>query len=275
MTATPFLKDFNDLLEARLADLDSEFAGCDQSVGSLCHVLAATNASAEWGLYKYLDWIARQLFPDTCDDELLDRHGNARGIARLPGETRAAYLERILERLRYAPASGNQFDWPIWAKEVSYGHATYTELVRDAFAFEHMRGMGSVNLVITSSRTEAQGGEEEPTSELVAAVTAKIELVRCWGDGDYLVIGATKKTQDVEIDVSGDCDVDKTETDIIAHMKQLNVGKKLYRSQLESIAINNGADDASVTTPSADVAVTTGPTVYERIWPGTITINEV
>jgi uncharacterized phage protein gp47/JayE len=275
MASTPFEKDFDTLVEEHLTDLDSQFEGCDQSEGSGCFILAADASSSEWGLYKYLDWIAKQGFPETCDDAFLDRHGRPRGVLRITGESKSAYLQRILERMRYAPAAGNQFDWPIWIKEVFYDHTTYIELIKDVFPFEHMRGMGSMNFAVTSTRTEAQGGEETPSAELLAAVVTKINLVRCWGDWDFMVIGATRNTQNVVVNVSGDCNTAKTETDIISLMKRLNVGKKLYRSQIETIAINNGADDAAVTTPSADVAVTTGPLVYQRIWPGTVTINEV
>jgi len=275
MGNTPFYKDMNTLVEEHLTDLDSEFTGCDRSEGSACHVLASDESSAEWGLYRLLDWSARQAFPETCDDEYLDRHGRPRNVLRLTGESRSAYLARILERMRYVPANGNKFDWPRWAKEVSHAHTTYTELVKDAFFYAHARGMGSINLAITSTRTTAQGGEEEPTPELIIAVNTYIDGVRPGGDGDYLVIGVSKKTQNIVIEVSGPCDLVKTETDITAYMKNLNCGNTLFVSQLERIALENGASDANVTTPAANVPVTTGPLIYQRIWPGTITVSAV
>lgn len=273
MGNTPFYKDNNTLVDEHLTDLDSEFTGCDRSEGGGCHIIAVTEASAEWGLYKKLDWIAKQLFPDECDDEYLDRHGRPRNVLRLPGETRSAYLARILERMRYVPANGNIFDWPRWAKEVSYTHTGYTELVKDAFLYSHARGMGSLNIAITSTRTAAQGGEEEPTPEILAAVDAYLDTLRPAGDWDYLVIGVTKQTQNIVVVVSGPCDTAKTQTDIVAYMKSLNCGNTLYLSQIERIALENGASDANVTTPSANVTVTTGPLIYQRIWPGTVTVS--
>src|SRR5690554_3799516 len=40
----------------------------------LTRALAVSEAGLAHGLYGYLQWLERQLFPETCDDELLHLH---------------------------------------------------------------------------------------------------------------------------------------------------------------------------------------------------------
>ena len=41
------------------------------------------------GLYGYLDFLARQVMPDTAEAEILDRHASLRGITRTPATAAA------------------------------------------------------------------------------------------------------------------------------------------------------------------------------------------
>lgn len=45
-------------------------------------VLARVHAAGLYGLYQYLDWQFRQIFPDTADEENLLRRGVERGVPR-------------------------------------------------------------------------------------------------------------------------------------------------------------------------------------------------
>jgi len=45
-------------------------------------VLARVLAGGEHGLYGFIDWIARQILPDTAEAEVLDRHGSIWGVTR-------------------------------------------------------------------------------------------------------------------------------------------------------------------------------------------------
>lgn len=64
--------------EARLAD------GAPVLPVSNIAVLARVHAGGVHGLYGYLDWLARQLLPDTAGAEWLERHAAIWSIARLP-----------------------------------------------------------------------------------------------------------------------------------------------------------------------------------------------
>ncbi len=55
-------------------------------------ILARVLAGAVHGAHGHLEWIARQLLPDTADAELLLRHAAVWGVARLP----ASYAEGVV-----------------------------------------------------------------------------------------------------------------------------------------------------------------------------------
>ena len=47
-------------------------------------VVARVHSGGLYGIYRYLDWIFKQIFPDTADEENLIRHGEGRGVPRKP-----------------------------------------------------------------------------------------------------------------------------------------------------------------------------------------------
>ena len=50
-------------------------------------VLTRVLAGSVHGLYGFLDWISRQILPDTSDAEILDRQANIWGVTRKPAAT--------------------------------------------------------------------------------------------------------------------------------------------------------------------------------------------
>lgn len=71
-----------DLIERALADIEARLPAADARLRrSNLNVLSRVHAGAVHGLYGYLDWIARQVLPDTADAEVLDRWAN---IFRVP-----------------------------------------------------------------------------------------------------------------------------------------------------------------------------------------------
>lgn len=274
-----FLKDVDDILNEILTSYQNQLPDVDRSKGTLVFIKSACLASMLWGLYKYQDYIARQIFPDTADTAFLEKHAARRGLTRLPGETDASLLGRLLAVLRQPPAGGNKSDWELWALQGLYTHdaglnTEWIENVKTAICYPNARGIGTVNIGITSDRSET-GYEEIATADLISAVSTIVEANRPITAFDFQVIGATRKTSDVTMVVPGLSagDQELIRSDIEAFMKSLPIGKTLYRAQLISIAIDRGADTVTLSTPASDVTVLTGPTTYERIWPGTITIS--
>ncbi|MQY50186.1 baseplate J/gp47 family protein [Rhodocyclus gracilis] len=72
----PFVRpDLPTLIERAVADIESRFPGADARLRrSNLTVLSRVHAGAVHGLYGYLDWIARQILVDKCDDDVLERH---------------------------------------------------------------------------------------------------------------------------------------------------------------------------------------------------------
>jgi uncharacterized phage protein gp47/JayE len=149
-----FQKDFDELLNAILTDYRNQFPEADTSQGSLIFIKSACLASALWGLYKYQDWIAKQIFPDTADTEALEHHAWVRGLTRTYGETDAAYLARLLDYIRRPPAGGNKYDYVKWALEI--------DNVKAAYCIPLAQGLGTVDVVIVAN--EANTGSETPSS---------------------------------------------------------------------------------------------------------------
>lgn len=112
--ANEFLVDFDNLLNQILVDYQNLDSNPDTSVGTMTYIKGACLASMLWGLYRYQDYLARQIFPDSADTENLNRHGNVLGIPRSSVDTDSTYLAKILNKLRKPGAGGNRNDWKQW-----------------------------------------------------------------------------------------------------------------------------------------------------------------
>ncbi len=63
------------LIKRAEADVEANMPGADARFRrSNLNVLARVHAAAVHGLYGYLDWISRQILPDTAEAQILDRH---------------------------------------------------------------------------------------------------------------------------------------------------------------------------------------------------------
>lgn len=73
------------LIDRIAADIEARLPGADaRTRRSNLAVLARVQAGAVHGLYGYLDFLARQVMPDTAEAEILDRHASLRGVTRTP-----------------------------------------------------------------------------------------------------------------------------------------------------------------------------------------------
>lgn len=67
------------------SDLFSRFPSLDSQLpNSMAGVIASVIAGAVSGVYDYLVWITRQMFPDTATGANMERWGNVFGVTRLP-----------------------------------------------------------------------------------------------------------------------------------------------------------------------------------------------
>ncbi len=156
-------REFDALLAAMLTDWQNQNPDADLSRGSLIYMKSACLASALWGIYKYQDWIARQIFPDTADTAYLEHHAWTRAITRLSGEADAALLARILDDIRRPPAGGNQYDYIKWALAI--------DGVARAYCVPLAQGLGTVDVIILADAA-VTGSEIPSNSARIGAVTS-------------------------------------------------------------------------------------------------------
>ena len=252
-----FQKTFDELLNAILEDYRNQFPEADTSKGSLIFIKASAQASAIWGLHEHQQWIAEQAFPDTADIEALEHHAWLRGVTRKAGETPAALLARLLDHLRRPPAGGNKYDYEKWALEITN--------VIAAYCIPLGQGVGSVDVVIVADKTAT--GSDIPTQELLDEVKSHIEDVRPLTVKYTRVLPPTILTQNVTINAIGpNANKPQIIADVASYQNSFVPGQTLYRSQLVNIALINGADDATVTVPAANLV----PTATQMIRPGEI-----
>ena len=109
-----------------------------------------------------------------------------------------------------------------------------------------------------------------PSTNLIDAVNLALQSFKPITE-ELVVLGATVfSTEDIIMAVTGNsADISAIEADIAAYVNGLTMGEVLYRSQLEAIAINNGATAVNVTAPAADVS----PTTITIILLGTVTVT--
>ncbi|HWV10733.1 MAG TPA: baseplate J/gp47 family protein, partial [Pseudomonas sp.] len=80
-----------ELIERVDNDLVSRLPGGQAVLASrLTRILATGEAGVAHGLYGYLQWLERQLFPETCDDDLLHLHSV--GVPRRQASTASGPL---------------------------------------------------------------------------------------------------------------------------------------------------------------------------------------
>lgn len=159
-----FQKDFDTLFRQILQDWQNQNPDADLSRGSLIYMKSACLASALWGLYKYQDWIARQIFPDTADTANLEHHAWTRAITRLAAESDAELLARLLDDIRRPPAGGNQYDYVKWARSI--------DGVARAYCVPLANGLGTVDVIILAD--EAVTGSEIPSNSARIGVVTSV-----------------------------------------------------------------------------------------------------
>jgi uncharacterized phage protein gp47/JayE len=254
-----FQKTFDELLEELLTDWRNQFPEADTAQGSLIYIKCAALASALWGLYKYLDHISRQIFPDTADSANMEHHAWVRGLTRRPGESDADLLVRLLDYIRRPPAGGNKYDYVKWALSVPG--------VKSAWCFPLANGLGTVDVVIAA---DPASGSEIPDQDLLDAVLAYIDDVRpvtAWGTR---VLAPELLPINVSLTVTGaTANRGQTATDIIAYMSGLSPGQPLYLAQLINLAVINGAESVVISAPGGTIT----PLNTQLIRPGVVNVT--
>lgn len=112
-------------------------------------------------------------------------------------------------------------------------------------------------------------GRQYQVISLCREVWEYIETVRPVTASVVRALPPTTLSQNIDMTLTGtDIDTSLVIEEITAHLQSLVPGQTLYRARLMQIALDNGADNAVVTVPAADVV----PGDYEMIRPGVINV---
>ena len=114
MATSPFLQNYDDIFNDILTNYSNLDSSPDITQGSVVYINAAVLASCLWGLFRYQDYIANQVFPDTADSDGLNHWGAIYGVVRASTDTDSDYLAKILTAIRQPPAGGNTLDYYNW-----------------------------------------------------------------------------------------------------------------------------------------------------------------
>jgi hypothetical protein len=113
-------------------------------------------------------------------------------------------------------------------------------------------------------------GQSYALTSLVRSVKDHIDDERPVTASQVRVLGPTIVSQNVTMTLNGSSlNMTAIAADITAYLNTLVPQQVLYRAKLIQIALDGGAVNAVVTTPSADVT----PTGYQMIRPGTINVS--
>ncbi|HCB0131039.1 TPA: baseplate J/gp47 family protein, partial [Klebsiella variicola subsp. variicola] len=172
-------------------------------------------------------------------------------------------LARLLDIIRRPPAGGNKYDYRRWAMNVDGVTAAYVYPLR--------RGLGTVDVVITSS-------DGAPSAEIITAVQAYIDDQRPVTAKDCLVLAPTFKNVDISVgvSVSGVTFAEASENIIAAltdYIARLAPGEAFIKSQAEMIVSQvNGVIDRNMSSPAGNVLPVVDDSVVEWIREGTLEV---
>lgn len=172
-------------------------------------------------------------------------------------------LARLLDIIRRPPAGGNKYDYKRWALEVTG--------VTAAFVYPLRRGLGTVDIVITSA-------DGLPSETIIAATQSHIDDVRPVTAKSSLVMAPTIKTFDIEVNVTlsvitFDAAEALIKETLNNYINRLMPGESFIRSQAEMlVSLITGVTDRQIISPINNVIPQVDSTVVEWLRVGTITV---
>lgn len=194
------LKTYEQILSDILTDYRNQFPDIDTAAGSLIFIRATALAAALFGLNKRAEYIETIPFPDKCARTDLEHWATIYGISNISQLTDGELVSAVLTAIRKPESGGNRYDWPRWAKTVSYDHGSWTEVCIRAWVFEGERGAGSIDVIVESDR-ESSPFDYDPWANSTAYVSGDIVTYdgNCWVTWTGGTSNGTNPTDDTGI----------------------------------------------------------------------------
>jgi uncharacterized phage protein gp47/JayE len=278
MADSAFLKEFDDLLAQVLTDYGNLDSAPDTTAGSITYIKAACLASCLWGIYRYQDYLSKQIFVDTADTENLNHWGAIYGITRTTVDTDSTYLQKILDFLRQPPAGGNKLDYETWAKEVpGVTGAGFTGIlhVDTATVITPDDGLdpGNVSITITPDDDGQYGstGMQDLVNQTYTYVDGKRPVTANQLSVQAPALLYVNVTMACHAPTGVTLDLQVIRDDVTAFFDSLNPGDSVYKTKLASIAIQDGAENATISLPTLDIIISK----YFLCKLGSLTVSQI
>lgn len=179
-------------------------------------------------------------------------------------ETDEELLARLLDVIRNPPAGGNEYDFRRWAMSVNGVTAAYVYPLR--------RGLGTVDIVITSS-----GGL--PSDDTISAVQTYIDSVRPVTAKNAFVLAPTIVLIDHDINIDGLTIAAATpliQSGLDTYFAGLAPGDNYVKSKAEAIVSDiSGITDRSFVTPTANTVPIVNATEVQWCQMGNLTVGSM
>lgn len=208
---------------------------------ALCNMSAALAD----GCHGHLDYLAKQLFPGTCDEVFLGLHAAARGVPRKEGESVDDWRRRVATDMRDPPSGGDSPDFVAWATAVPG--------VARAWVRPCWQGLGTVGVLF------AAAGDYDPVhaAGLRGAVQAALDGKPPQGVERTAIVPAARRI-DLRLKLYPNTEaVQKAVLDAVREfLRELEPGELMLLSRLRrAITSANGLIDHRVHLPWSDVHI--------------------
>lgn len=253
-------RSFDQLFNSILTAYENAGASGAITIGDDLYRNGAALASTVWGLYKECGWVKDQIYLDTaCKEEFV--HGAMlRGLQQNSGESYAAFVRRVLARVRTRYTGGNITDCVNWAMEASYG----SESPGSVQGYEAMDAYGPGTIVLVVTGTD--GGT--PSPELLAAVKIYVRSKMAAAPAEIYVIAATARNISISINMTGGDSAAATVL-ISAFMSSLQEGQPVHPDVFRGFCYQAGASVVEIASPTSIVQ----PGKFERVVASNIMVN--
>lgn len=171
----------------------------------------------------------------------------------------------MLDIIRRPPAGGNKYDYRRWALEVPG--------VTNAFVYPLRRGLGTVDIAITSA-------DGLPSRDIIEATQAHIDDVRPVTAKNSNVVVPTLRNVDFEVEitlegVSLEAAIAQVKNEIQMTMSRIAPGKRLIRSEVETaISLIPGIVDRLIVKPASNVIALVDESHLEWLRPYRIVVRQ-
>lgn len=252
-------KSFDALFSAILTAYQNAGLASSITVGDELYVRGAGLASVVWGAYRECDWVANQIWPDTASNENLLHWGTLFGLTKNDGESYAAYLSRLLQRLRNPPGGGNKVDYEDWAMEVSYG----TEVPSQVTCYGGMDGYGPGTVVLVVEKSDGTLA----SAALLAAIRSHVLEKGPVVPAEVYVIAPTPASIDISLTMTGG-DLALARQLIQSFLGALATGQTVYPEVFSAFCWQAGATAVELKSPTSAVS----PGKFGRVEAATLSI---